>query len=752
MRLDDRFMTVMTALVLIIAIGALVHGSGSGGSLFGGGGPYEAEDDKFTLRAGRVQALDVLLNDKNVDRIDPAQLTVVRQPDCGVAQSIDGTVQYSDSSRCQGALTFAYCVPFEDSCDFATVSLDILRISPSSADEQTPVASAPASRETGSSNTIVASTDAPAPAVFDTVQQGRAPQSLPQLAMRPVPSLAAPDTSEIITPAEAAENIRNRGAVAPVTDIQTAVNDTTQSITISNTSARSGTVSSSNVQMSQPGLGDTDSSITVASSNTSAPARRASPAQISLQSEEINVASTESAPDAQLAGPTQQTTVAAPERSGVIASIARSNTLIGATFSAARTLLEEPVETEVAALSQADAATAPNPARAAIASASELSTDVNVSIADDQEIALPLPSVERRLSTAPAPSGMQIAALGSDGFVRRTEAVPPRPQAGPAVTSDDIKVNELPITDGDPVDREEVEIVALPQADQPVLEIPVKAASDEDEVTVDVDSNKPNPELVGPILDDQNDEQVAALQSTTADVAVETAGAPAVCDVELALEVQPGANIIASLASPCRPNTPFTVTHETLGFTLVTDADGALTFPIPAFAKSADIAIEFIDGGKANGQIEVPDVSRFTRIAVSWSGSIDFDLHAFEFGAAKNTENHIWAGNPRDYRNARRSGGGYVQTFGTDLFDGGQKAEVYSLPRSARNPEGFIELSLSVADQADSCNSNVAVRTLRSEGSDTAIDRSIELSMGACGSENGNFIGEVIRDIRTARN
>ena len=96
------------------------------GCLLGGGGAFEPKPDTFTLRAGRVQSLDVLLNDLNNDRVDPAQLTLVEQPSCGMALVTNGAVQYSSTDNCSGKVTLSYCVPYEEACQTVPITLTIL--------------------------------------------------------------------------------------------------------------------------------------------------------------------------------------------------------------------------------------------------------------------------------------------------------------------------------------------------------------------------------------------------------------------------------------------------------------------------------------------------------------------------------------------------------------------------------------------------------------------------------------------------
>ncbi len=265
MKLDDRFMTIMTALLLIIGIAAVMHRGEDGTSIFGGSGNYKAKEDAFTLRAGRIQTLDVLLNDSGVERIDPADLRITRMPECGTSTAVDGAIQYSSDTTCSGTIGMAYCVAFDGSCDSVPVTLTVLNI-------ETGGGTAPdvASGGTGG-----------APLVYDVVQQGNAPQQQPQIAMKQPMRLSLPVSSEVVTPSEATAEIRRMGGNGGQA---VAVNTSDTMVTVSNTSARSGSVATAGISMSAPSLddGQLDVALAAPSAPTANPLRPSAPGGLGL--------------------------------------------------------------------------------------------------------------------------------------------------------------------------------------------------------------------------------------------------------------------------------------------------------------------------------------------------------------------------------------------------------------------------------------------------------------------------------------
>ncbi len=733
MKLDDRFMTILTALVLFIGIGALLSRGEDGESFLGSSDNYEAKPDTFTLRAGRMQSLDVLLNDRNTDKIQPTDLAIVQPPKCGLAEAVAGTIQYSNSATCDGALVLSYCVPFEDECEATAVTLNVINV-----DQQRKEQIASAS--SGSSGST--SGDGSAPSIMTDIVQASAPDASPQFAMQRPVRLEMPSTAEVVTPSEATESIRNRDvAVAVNVQSNDITNITSSGVNVSQTSARAGNVATGGISMSAPSPTGESSGIAIASADTTparTPARSASPSGLQpsitapqVDTPAINTATAapqpkpapapatqtaslpqitapaepaQSAPSAQTrvaeAPETPQAPQEAPANSGVFASLARSSSVLGLTVSAAKSLLSPEEEAVVTVVSPRNTASAPRPSNFA----------VNDGLAnqapqiENLESAIPLPQSDTPVATAgPAPA--LVASLQSDDSTDfaslSTPAAPPAPQAA-----------------------------ELPKVAEPA---PVK-----------------------PVQPEAPTEQVAALTPEVDQPAFEIikpAEAPAIardCAVDMALQVQSGAEIVASVLSPCRPNELFEVSHAGMQFSATTDAEGMANVIVPAMVPDATVAISFADGAGEEGNISVNDLEKVTRVAVTWEADINFDLHALEFGAQDGSEGHVWAEQPRDYRKARRAGGGYITTLGPETGPG-LRAEVYTLFQTSRTKDGLVDLSLKLAAFGEECNDAPVIRTLRTEGLDIERDRDIQFSLSGCENASEIVVPNTIRDIRVSR-
>ncbi|MEM8787746.1 MAG: hypothetical protein AAGE76_05755 [Pseudomonadota bacterium] len=792
-------MAIMTALLLIVGVAALFQRGENGSWLLGGAGTYEPQPDTFTLRAGRVQTLDVLLNDIATDSIDPEELSVVQAPRCGTALATGGAIQFSESESCIGQIVLSYCVPSEGNCQAVPVTLTLIQVDPDGAS---------------------------GPLVVDNVQQGVAPQDTQQVAMRQPKRLTLPSSAEVITPSEATESVRRLGEVAP-SAIAANETETEAGVTVSQTSARSGSVATSSSEMAAPEIAEESAGIALAASQGSsaprrtvrmslgtasqgdavppvlptrpdgqlpnpvrlgeapvmnggstpqavpnmprlgevstetaeaiggdvpvspqAPADVADAAPVAEQGTEIAaadppdagsaprpdeattevVATPEAAPSAsgievasepaaQTAQPDLPTAPVAPasENSGMLASIARSNTVFGATLTAAKALFS-PEEEKPTVLSTPAGESAPRPTGFAAIEELDLDASIVADTAGDLSIPTGVEPVRPRSQSAP----VTVAALSApdDAFSRprnpapvATDALQPddeilsgaQPEAAPEDVAEDEPVEQ-------PAQEEETVIAAL-QPEEP------GAA-----VVLDLPATRPS-----------------------------GANAADLCAVDFSVETKHGAELIGSLSSPCRPEQQFLVEHAGLTFSAETDADGFANFIVPALQTNAIVRVTFPDGGSAVGRDSVPGMSRMTRIAVVWTDDpLNFDLYAREFSAAPGSDGEVWAGNARERNTARRMGGGYITQLGP-VEGPGARAEVYTLVENARTSAGVIEFRLALRDPAAACDSSPVIRVVRSERAEIVRNRDLRLDLGACGEALKTDVGIGLRDIRIAR-
>ncbi|QHQ36924.1 hypothetical protein [Algicella marina] len=762
MKLDDRFMTILTALVLFIGVGALLSRGEDGQSLLGGSAKFQPKPDTFQLRAGRLQSLDVLLNDKNKDLVDVSALSIVEPPECGLAEAINGAIQYSDSLDCIDKLEMSYCVPFEGECEATIVTLNVINV-----DKEKQEAIEMARREAEASGKPLESGGSAPSIMTDMTGQAAAPeQQSPQFAMQRPVRLEIPSTAEVITPTEATESIRNRDVAVAVNVQSTDIANMTDSgVNVSTASARAGNVSMGGISMASPMPGGEESDISIAMADTTpqrnpsrptapsglaastsmsapapqpgtslagAPSSPSAPAlgggtptapaqQMAAAPTAPSSPSAPSAPtaapapavaDIKEAAPAAQTRVAdapeatpqpeTPESSGVLASLARSSSFLGVTVSAAKALLSPEEERTVAAVVPTNTTSAPRPKDYSV------SDGLGAQAPDIGDLGqvTPLPQADR-----PVPTGSNaptlVASLATDDVEAlsglSTPAARPTPEAPKAA---EVPTVETPVAEAETVEPEQ-EVAAL-----------------------------------------TTDEELSTVPAVDPEVAVEEVVKN--CGVDMALQVQVGAEIVASIVSPCRPNEQFTVEHSGMAFSANTDAEGMANVIVPALVSDATVKVSFADGAEEEGAISVTNLSKVTRVAVTWDADINFDLHALEFGAQEASEGHVWAEQPKNYREARRSGGGYLLALGPETGPG-LRAEVYTLFETSRTQGGLVDLSLKLAEFGQECNDSPVIRTLRTEGLDIERDRDIQFALSGCENASEIVVPNTIRDIRISR-
>lgn len=153
---------------------------------------------------------------------------------------------------------------------------------------------------------------------------------------------------------------------------------------------------------------------------------------------------------------------------------------------------------------------------------------------------------------------------------------------------------------------------------------------------------------------------------------------------EIALTAEAGGLTHISVGSSCRAGELVTISYADATFVERLDRDGRSAMALDCFAgDAAPITIAFEDGTSVVRQPVTDDLTRYSKIAILWSSSVDLDLHAFEYAAAANDAGHVWSGHALSFaeaetiaRNERR-GHGFLSTAGTGKSIG-MNVEVYT--------------------------------------------------------------------------
>jgi hypothetical protein len=108
---DDRMMSMLTFVVIMIAIGTMIQRADLLGEYFGGERvALEFRRDEAIVQANTLSGIDVLANDLGLKDGDAEKLIIVRQPKCGRVFVRGGQAHYLPAERCAGSQSFEYTI------------------------------------------------------------------------------------------------------------------------------------------------------------------------------------------------------------------------------------------------------------------------------------------------------------------------------------------------------------------------------------------------------------------------------------------------------------------------------------------------------------------------------------------------------------------------------------------------------------------------------------------------------------------
>lgn len=692
---DDRFLTLATGLVLAIVVGTIAQQSDTLMSFFTGEKTGVAVDDQYTVRAGKDQILDVLSNDSL-----EGEIQIVEAPRCGTVIPSSTGVNFVDSGSCIGTVNFVYCVDFEEICVSSNVTLTVIN----------------EDKEAEQQEELLAAAEA---------------ENRPTIDAEALIGLSPEEQQEFVEE-------RQQEQLNPATE------ETTE----------------------------------IANNTTNIPDDRFTPNQIVLQDdgEDVavvgfggNAAPSLFAPDtSELIQP--QETVDELKRS--VASIATvtldQDQTIGTQTSASTpnsvalntTDLQSglPVGTEAAptvafaAPSQPSLGGAPSLLAPAQPSAN---VDSAFSIEYGPDVDPTPPEPTQLASNATAPEPVEVPNEVDNLVVDALAAADPLVEQQPAdqlqnVDTQTAAAGDVSVEANDPADSSDIVVEMAAQILLPGPQL-VDSVDRGDQVTPETGALLSD-ELFVANLDESSPSsdttELASLTSPTDTVPIIGGQQTASCPVEINSAARPGASISLLVTSVCRPGQIVNVEHAGLTFNLRMDDNGRMTTSIPAFESTAVVNVSFDDGVSEQVRIVVRDADDIQRVAIIWSAPVPVDLHAFEGGAAEESDGHVWEQNPRRYRDTLTGGGGYLETFGDESISGGYMAEVYSLPVNRLRQQNGIRMELRVDDATGYCGQKMPVWTVQT-GDSEATKRAFSLPLPECGAAATaglvveNFVDEI---------
>ncbi|WP_281967076.1 hypothetical protein [Roseovarius nanhaiticus] len=242
--------------------------------------------------------------------------------------------------------------------------------------------------------------------------------------------------------------------------------------------------------------------------------------------------------------------------------------------------------------------------------------------------------------------------------------------------------------------------------------------------------------------------------TTVADALPTEEPAPSLsCDYTLRADVAPGAMVALSLDAPCAPGERFTMHHNGMMFTQVTDDGGHASMLVPALARNASFIAAFSNGDGAVANAEVESLDIYQRVAVQWQGETGVQLHALEFGADYGGEGHVWSGAARDVAAAAGGDLGFLTRLGDADQPDALMAEVYTFPSQLAGRDGDIALQVEAEVTDVNCNTDIETQALQMQAGGALKVQDVVLMMPECDAV-GDFLvlKNLLNDLTIARN
>lgn len=225
------------------------------------------------------------------------------------------------------------------------------------------------------------------------------------------------------------------------------------------------------------------------------------------------------------------------------------------------------------------------------------------------------------------------------------------------------------------------------------------------------------------------------------------------CDFEMTATPEAAAMVRLNLSAPCMPNERFTLHHNGMMLSEVTDATGSREFVVPALGETSVFIASFGNGDGAVATTETGALAFYDRAVLQWRGAGGLELHALEFGADYDGDGHVWAGAARDLASAATGEGGFITRLGDSSFEDAFVAEVYTFPSGTIPRSGTVALSIEARVTAANCGREVEAQSIQTTAQGGLQTHALSLPMPDCDAL-GDFLllKNVLNDLKVVSN
>ncbi|MEM7732896.1 MAG: hypothetical protein AAF280_08965 [Pseudomonadota bacterium] len=249
--------------------------------------------------------------------------------------------------------------------------------------------------------------------------------------------------------------------------------------------------------------------------------------------------------------------------------------------------------------------------------------------------------------------------------------------------------------------------------------------------------------------------QVAALDDTPLNPALPREDpAPAfACETKVVALTSAGAMVELLIDTNCHANSGFTVHHNGMMVSGMTDGEGLAAVMLPALTEKAVYLVAFPGDDTVVANAEVTSVVDYDRAIVQWSAYDGLQVHALEYGATYEEPGHVWSGAMGEMASAAKGEGGFMMRLGEPTPLSTHMVEVYTFPTGMALREGTVDLSLEAVVTEANCGRDLEAQVIQKSGDTPMTVRELTLAMPDCDAI-GDFLvlNNMFDDLNIARN
>lgn len=228
---------------------------------------------------------------------------------------------------------------------------------------------------------------------------------------------------------------------------------------------------------------------------------------------------------------------------------------------------------------------------------------------------------------------------------------------------------------------------------------------------------------------------------------------PATCAVSLELLPTIGAMVQLDLTAPCYQNQRIEISHGGLEFADATSNEGAFSVMVPALFEYEPYTISFLDGRTVEAKTLMLSVDEYDRVALSWFGKQNLNIHGLEDGVEFGQPGHVWAMSANIPKPGQDVTGGFLIELGNPSLLAPRLAEVYSFPNLGDRNVSDIELIVEAEIDNTSCGTNLVGRSIQISTAGVTKTNDLSLAFPDCDGQNGYLVlKNLLQDLKIARN